>query len=940
MKEQIINQGWYFHIEEEEYRKTGDPTKREEFSNYGFLKPGGASGFAARQYENLAWRTVDLPHDYALELDFEKKSRVLNGLKPTSESMILDSESILGRTEAPFFPIAWYRKHFFMTEEGEWQEEPRAVYGNTDKPAPQGRRYFLRFEGVFRDFTVWVNGVYVDRVTSGYQGITLDITDQLIFGETNSIAVRVDCTHCEGWWYEGAGIYRDVKLLTTGDIYCMPEDLYIHTTPNGQINVTAEITSYATPAEASVLITVEKNGATVCTATLSPTLTDEKTTLTTGLAVASPALWDIDDPQLYTLILSINSERELEIPFGFKDARFDPNEGFLLNGRSRKLNGVCLHQDFAGVGVAMPYEVTYYKFKVMKEMGVNAVRFSHNPPSPDALTICDRLGMLAMDETRMFGSTAEALRQLEALVKRDRNHASLLMWSIGNEESSLQNNEWGARMARTARRRIRQLTVDPIVTYGGNNGIDYHGINAEMDVRGVNYIRINSKYVHPDDYHTAHPHQPMYSSEEMSSISTRGAYKNDTVHGYVDAYGNNTMPWASTPMGYVKFCMSRPYYSGCFAWTGFDYRGETTPYFGNQHSEAEPRNTVSNFGIVDLCGFPKDVYYYYRAHWRSEPLLHLLPHWDGFAPGEMVRVVAFTNCEEVTLYLNDREISTQQNMPYGSPEWQVPYEPGELKAVGRHGDKVLTVYKRTNTTAALRITCETIGDYTMAAIDAVDEYGDPCATDNSTVSLACEGASILGVGNGDPTSYLRERYYEEKETLALPPFASNVVMPKRQPCYIEPTGKEEKHPRFEDDFRLLWPHPTVQVEEHKFSVRFQADESYEYVEFPGILGEARIMLNGMEIGHTTATATPSFTPVCKRAYRFATSFLPGENELTVIVKGRTDIHVIVENAYIGKSRKPKVQHKLFNGRMLAVLHGKQGHLTAKAENGLSAEIDI
>lgn len=305
---------------------------------------------------------------------------------------------------------------------------------------------------------------------------------------------------------------------------------------------------------------------------------------------------------------------------------------------------MCVHQDFAGVGVALPDRITQYKIEKLKEMGVNAYRSSHHPPSPALLDACDRLGMLVMDEHRQTSSTPEGLRQLTALVKRDRNHPCVILWSIGNEEHQIQSNEFGERAAKTMIRTIRQLDDTRAVTYGGNNGADFEGINGVVDVRGINYIRLVGDV---DAYHAAHPGQPIIGSEEASVVMARGIYKNDPQTGYVSAYDENTMSWGSTAEGWWKFYHARPYLCGAFVWTGFDYRGEPSP-FVNQDS-------CSNFGIMDLCGFPKDVYYYYQSWWTAEPVLHLMPHWNH-TPGEPVRVVVYTNCDAVELWLNQRKL--------------------------------------------------------------------------------------------------------------------------------------------------------------------------------------------------------------------------------------------------------------------------------------------
>lgn len=943
MKERIMNENWYFHLEDELYRQTGNPDDRDELATFGFFKTGEAGGFAARRYENHNWRRVSLPHDYAVELPSNRSVRSATGLKPVNGCMCHEKASVSGRADVPTFPIAWYRKEFFMTADGEYEEEPRAIYGSCDTPAPEGKRYFLRFEGVYRDFMVIVNGVYMDRMTCGYLPLTLDVTDQLIFGETNTIAVRLDCSQYDGWWYDGAGICRDVKLIQAHDYVCHTEDLYIHTKPSGEVSLTADIDHIGGSKQVAVRIVIEKDGQQIAQWDEDHRLTPGKNHIAHAFFVEDPMLWDVDDPQLYTLTLTFDGEIEQRVNFGFKDVRFSPDEGFFLNGKSRKLNGVCLHGDFAGLGVALPYEILFHKYKVMKEMGVNAVRTSHNPPAPEVLDICDRLGILLMDETRMFGSSAEAIRQLEGLVTRDRNHACILMWSVGNEEHTVQNNEWGARMARSARRVIESLTVDPIISYGGNNAENYHGINEEMDLRGINYIRIksnlsNSKYntFHPDDYHGDHPHQPVYSSEEMSSLTARGIYKTDMNRGYVDAYGNNTMPWASSPQGYLLFESKRPYYCGSFAWTGFDYRGEPSPFSGSISEPTMPRNTVSNFGIVDLCGFPKDVYYHYRAWWRTEPLLHLLPDWNGFAPGEMVRVVCFTNCDEVALYLNGRLISKQENQPFGCPEWQIPYEAGELKAVGRKGDIILTAYRRSDEPAtALRITADDYGKYIVAAVDSVDRFGEICNNDNGTIRVTCDGVRVLGVGNGDPASYLRERYYEETELCDLPGFTGTYQLPvpsfRGYAPYVE-----EKHPRFDDSFRIVWEQWATAADdltERAFSIDFTADDTCDFIEFPAVLGEAQVLLDDVPIGSCNADR--------RRPFRFHTPIQAGNHRLCVRIKSKNGAATVLSDPKIGKYYMPAVSHKLFSGRMLLILQKETaGSLTVTHENGITATYEI
>ncbi len=923
MRRFCLNKNWLFHIEDEEYKKTNDPYKKDEPTTFGFFKTGEATGFAARRYENAAWETVDLPHDYVVELPHEITCRSHNGIRPVNDCQYGDGLSLTGHAECPTFPIAWYRKEFFLTEDGKISEDHAPLYGTCDAPAPVGTRYFLQLDGVYRDWTLWVNGVYVDRFLCGYLGATVDITDQLLFGETNSIAIRVDCSQYDGWWYDGGGIYRDVYLLETSDVYCHQEDLYVHASVDGTVTVKADLHNRAdAPRSTTVELVIKDAEAEKYRWKQELELKDPTHSLEQKVNLEAIHRWDLDTPYLYTLELYLNGELEQSVAFGFKDVRFDPELGFFLNGRSLKINGMCLHQDFPGVGVAMTKDMMLHRVVKLKEMGVNAIRAVHNPPSPEFLDVCDRMGILVMNETRMFGSSSEALAQLKQLVKRDRNHACVFLWSLGNEEHTVQSTYWGARMTKTAKKAIEALCVDPIVTFGGNNGRHYEGINSQLDVRGINYIRI-SKNFHPDDYHEKYPHQSLFCSEEASVMSTRGCYKTDLETGFVDAYGHNCAPWGTTPMGYMKFATARPYFAGSFLWTGYDYRGEPAPFGG-----VKVRNPMGHFGIMDLCGFPKDIYYYYRAHWCEEPLVHLLPAWD-FEQGEEVTVYAFTNCEEVTLYLNDRVISTIKLQPYDVPQWTVSFEPGELKIVGKKGSAVVTDVRRTTKTDALTITTERFGEYVFATVDAVDQYKDTVNSDGSVLKIVGENAQVIGVANGDPALKTRERYRKDRKILQLPPLKGDRPLPAFKPA--DPTYmREEKDPRYEDEYRLLWDIKPEPAEEYVFSCEFEAEDEYSYVEFAGILGESCIRLDGTPIGSTP----PCNSLIRKRPYRFDCAIPKGKHKLEVTMNVSESCHCALDSAVIGTLMEPEISYPLFHGKMLIVVKpDKNGTLTVRDEKG-------
>ena len=918
MKEQIINQNWLFHLEDALYKQTGIHADKDCYSEYGLEKTGLATGFAARKFMYSDWRKINLPHDYAVELPFDLNAYAPQGYKPVGNRATKDKAGKM-RMETPNYPIAWYRKSFFLDDNGDYVDSHDEVYGSTNSEPPANKRYFLVFEGVYRAYTIWVNGVYMDHIVSGYSETVIDVTDQVIFGETNTIAVRVDASHYEGWWYDGAGIYRNVKLVTTGNCYCLPQDFYVHTSADGAVNVFCEIKNATeTEQNCNAEIRISKDGICVAKQSCDCILSLENNKIEMNLQVDNPVLWDIENPALYEIELILNDETEQKQNIGFKSVKFDNEKGFFLNGKSMKLNGVCLHQDLFGVGVAIPDDFSDYKLKVMKEMGVNALRCVHNPASRQVMDACDRLGILVMDETRMFGSSPEALRQLESLVKRDRNHPCLLMWSIGNEEP-IQNTVFARRMTETAIRAIKKLTINPIITYGANNGNKYEGVNELLDVRGFNYIRINT-VEHPDDYHTSHPHQASYSSEENSFLVTRGEYKIDKERRVVDGYGETTMVWGSTAPGFLKFCDERDWYCGGFAWTGFDYRGEPSPY--------ADENVIGNFGIVDLCGFPKDIYYYYKAWWTNEPVLHLLPHWH-FEQGEKVRVMAHTNCEKVSLFVNGKLVSEQTVQKFDSPEWDVEFEAGEIKAVGITDGKEYVSIRRTTDMAGICAETEKHGDYSFVTVKAIDADGEVYPIGQNEISFDTDNTEILGIGNGDPTSYQREVYYIEETTLEIADFVcekTEKATGLKDTLYYEPANS-----RFNDKCRWVWqvcaPPPR---DVHTFKSEFTLAEQADFIQFE-TTNETEVFLDGEKIGETESGGL--------RPYRFERSVPAGKHTLTAVLKTVPGRVFHIKNIRAGKFLKPQVKHKLFNGLLKAIVKGS-GTIYMKSDNGFETKITV
>lgn len=712
----------------------------EENSEFGISKITSASGGASRYYDYNNWEKIDLPHDWAVSLPYDERATNFYGSKPTTS---LHRYMRNGRREGlKTCNIGWYRKQFIVPLE--WAD----------------KRIFVEFEGVYRDATIWVNGVYLDRHFSGYTSFTLEITDFLLVGEENSIALRVDSEMVEGWWYEGAGIYRNVNLYIAEPIYLKRNKTFIKTNNNGQVFVSADmVNDEATLKDTEILFSVTKEGETVAQKSVEVQLLPySDKNIETIIYVDSPILWDIDNPQLYTLEVVIGNEVE-KIQFGFREIEFDVNEGFFLNGKSLKLRGACNHQDFGGVGVAVPDNLIYYKIAKLKEMGCNAYRSSHHAPSPVLLKACDELGMLVMDETRMFGTSDEALRQLISLVERDRNHPSVFIWCLGNEEFAIQDEEWSARLMEKATRIVKSLDDTRPVVYGGNNGDNFIGANRTSEIRGVNYIRNKGRiaeYEHwLDQYHFDHPEQAIIGTEESSYVLSRGGIENDLGSGRIDSTGTVTMAWGSSPKGWVKFMETRPYYSGGFMWTGFDYHGEPNPFYTS--------NVSSSFGTIDLCGIEKPPFYYYKAWWTDEPVLKLTPHWNG-KKGENIIIAVMTNCEKITLLLNGKTIEERKIERYDMPVFTLPFEKGTLSVEGvRNGEIYYDEIRTSGRTDFVEVTPvvigKTIDDVSVYEINAFDRNGEHNPTANDEVSIVVSGGKLVGVENGNPADY----DYEQKK---------------------------------------------------------------------------------------------------------------------------------------------------------------------------------
>jgi beta-galactosidase len=682
-------------------------------------------------FGDASWRQVDVPHDWVPELPFVQEPRtselVSHGFKPVGRAF-------------PDHSIGWYRKRFTLSE-GEL-----------------GKRFAIEFDGVFRDCYVWLNGALLGRHEGGYAPFSFDASDLVRAGE-NVLVVRVDATQAEGWFYEGAGIYRHVWLVKTAPVHFPRWGVYVAprvVDDSAQVRVTSLVVNDSDRLQQVVLESriVDAAGRTVASTVQPPARLAawRQVALAGSLPLAHPALWSLEHPVLYRLVSTLRvGARVVDgviTPFGVRTIRFDPDKGFFLNGVRVPINGVCNHQDHAGVGAAVPDSVQRYRIERLKEIGVNAYRTSHNPPAPEILDACDQLGMLVMDETRLFSSSDLSLEHLRSMVTRDRNHPSVILWSIGNEEPE-QATPRGKRIAETMARTVRALDATRPVSYASNSGA-WAGINEVMDVRGFNYYMNEI-----DRYHKEHPGQPIIGSEIASTVSTRGEYVVDKERGYLSAYDRHKPAWGELAEEWMRFFSARPWLGGAFVWTGLDYRGEPTPY-------AWPCIN-SHFGILDTCGFPKDLAWYYKSWWTSAPVLHLLPHWNWAGrEGQPIDVWAFTNAEEVRLSLNGRDLGVRKVERLGHAEWQVPYEAGRLEAVGyRAGREIArTTVETTGTPVRLVLAAdraEIAGDRRDVAIirvASVDAQGREVPTSSNDIAFDITGPGrVIGVGNGDPSSH-------------------------------------------------------------------------------------------------------------------------------------------------------------------------------------------
>jgi beta-galactosidase len=697
-------------------------------------KAGHAWGAAARGFDDSNWRLVNLPHDWAVEQSCDPKAEKQQGYRPRG--------------------IGWYRRTFKLD------------------PADRGENIELQIDGVATHCAVYFNGTPVHHNWSGYTSFYIDVTPMARYGnDVNTIAVRVDAEDMEGWWYEGAGIYRHTWLVKRSPVHIITDGVYANPVKgaDGRWTIPVEVTLGNTgkgAASASVDVGVfDSSGKKIAGGQSAPVdlVPMDQAVANLSIPVDSPQLWSVDHPNLYEVRATVLSDNQpvdaVSTRCGFRTIRFDVKEGFFLNDQPLKLQGTCNHQDHAGVGVAVPDSIQEFRIRKLKEMGANAYRTSHNPPSRELLDICDRLGMLVMDETRHFNASPEYLKQLEWLVRRDRNHPSVILWSLFNEEG-LEVNEEGMEMTRTMNAVVKRFDATRPTTGAQNKGqlgqdgkANPKNAAQTMDVVGINYQA--SDY---DKILAAYPGKPVVSTEDTSQVMTRGEYVTDYSRNIVAAYDDVYPGWDkySSARNSWEAIATRPRIAGGFFWTGFDYRGEPTPFGWPSAS--------SFFGAMDLCGFPKTEFYVRQALWvKDKPVLTLVPHWNWSGKeGQPIKVMALCNADRVALSLNGKLIEEKPVDPFQMVDWQVPYAPGRLEAVAKKDGREVARYvvETAGETVALRLTPDRKAlagdgcDAEPVTVEAVDAQGRVVPLAQNKVNFAIEGAGkILGVGNGDPNCH-------------------------------------------------------------------------------------------------------------------------------------------------------------------------------------------
>ncbi|MDR3688224.1 MAG: beta-galactosidase GalA [Fimbriimonas sp.] len=904
--------GWKFHL-----GNAADPAKDFNFGmGREYAKAGEAIGPLSLSFDEGDWRSVDLPHDYAVESDFAAHGSGLysrHGFRP------------VGR-EYPESSVGWYRKVFTVPKKDE------------------GKRISLQFDGIYRDAVVFVNGCIAGRNTSGYIGFSCDITDVLRYGQTNIVTVRTDASYFEGWFYEGGGIYRHAWLIEKTPTHIAQDGVYVKSKVrdlSADLTIETEIkNSSDVPQMTKVASAISDPAGRPVHKCLSEAVRVApwaSRTILQHVRIAKPELWDIETPRLYKLATTVTATGDQTdsrvTTFGIRTIATDPNRGILLNGRPLRIKGTCNHQDHAGVGVAVPDSVNRFRIAALKAMGCNAYRTAHNPPSPELLDMCDRMGMLVMDENRVLDGSAEGKSFVDRFVRRDRNHPCVFLWSIGNEESNIDGDSRGKRLAETVVRWFKNLDDTRPITCAANNLLGWDGINEVMPVRGINYFR-NADW---DKYHRDHPTQPIIGTEEGSTVSTRGEYRTDPAKGYRSAYDVADPGW-NTCEGWIQYYAAHPYLGGGFVWTGFDYRGEQDPYGWPCVN--------SHFGVLDTCGFPKDNFFYYQSVWGARDMVHIVPgtwNWPG-KEGQPVNVWIYSNADQVELLLNGKSLGVRPMPRLGHLEWDVPYQAGLLEARAIRKGKVVSTDSIETVGPPERIVLNTQGPWPNAAklydgstikadgadasvvtVSVVDRNGRVVPYADNDIQFEVIGGETFGVGNGDPSSHEADRFIGSPKSerisgwTSIPASSLEDVPSKMDWTAAPPTDVNgEANQMAEHSFRAFRGEIDVHAEvlaQHPFLMVGQIDDA-------GV-----IYLNGHRLGVTNDWSARWPFP---EAYKF---LKPGLNRIEIVVRNDVGGGGVGRGVSLTWVTPPPTPHRrVFHGFAQVIVGGvkEPGRLVVKA----------
>jgi beta-galactosidase len=735
-------------------RRTEDFVKSWKF-HLGDVADGQESAL-----DDAQWRVLDLPHDWSIEGEFSK-----------------DNPATPGGGALPG-GIGWYRKTFTMPE--------------SDKD----KLVFVQFDGVYRNSEVWLNGHYLGKRPYGYISFRYELTPFLKKGlEQNVLAVKVDNSQQpNSRWYSGSGIYRNVWLVTTEKIHVDHWGTYV-TTPevteqSGKVSIQTKVRNASQQNQSITLRTVvlDKDGkkvAAVESKSVAPK--DSVCEIIQDLTVKNPALWSLEDTRLYKAVTTIECDGRAcdnyETTFGIRAFSFDVDKGFSLNGKQVKIKGVCNHHDLGCLGAAVNRRALERQLEIMKAMGVNSIRTSHNPPAPELLELCDRMGFIVMDEVFDMWKKKKTdydyasywdewhQRDVTDWILRDRNHPSVFIWSIGNEviEQWDKRDSSGIVIAKELAATVRRLDPTRPITAACN---DQDPLNPLIKSGALDLIGYNYKQNTFPDFPKVYPGKRFIATETTSALATRGHYDmpSDSIRRWPErwdkpfdkgnpdntcsSYDNCSAPWGSTHEETWKVVKKYSFLSGMYIWTGFDYLGEPTPYDWPSRS--------SYFGIVDLAGFPKDAYYMYQSEWTDKPVLHVFPHWN-WKEGDPVDVWAYTNCEEVELLLNGKSLGTKKKVGDDLHlTWHLSFTPGTLKAVGRTGGKEILAREVKTAGAPAKIVLEADRnviaadgkDLSFVTVKILEEEGTLVPYADSLINFEITGeGKIVGVDNGLQTSH-------------------------------------------------------------------------------------------------------------------------------------------------------------------------------------------